>query len=239
MSPAPLLAQRTTAIDLAFIDESHRPTRFYRVRWQGVWFAPRAERVDFHAGADDGVVVRVDGEVVLERNPTVGMHTESRTVALDAGAHRLEINHWQRAGGRTLNMQWAPAGGTPGPLSPTRLFEDDPGAPAYWLLVASIQLSPLVLLVWAAGPAVVIGRTVYRGASVLTARALRTRLRAVLCPALLGPSQLLVFGPWTVHATNRAEFLASFGALASRWVWEIYQRVMTDFRARQEIIQAA
>ena len=84
--PAPRLAPRTTAIDLAFIDESHRPTRFYRVRWQGVWFAPRAERVDFHAGADDGVVVRVDGEVVLERNPTVGMHTESRTVALDAGA---------------------------------------------------------------------------------------------------------------------------------------------------------
>ena len=57
----------------------------------------------------------------------VGMHSESRTVALDAGAHRLEIDHWQRAGGRTLNVQWAPAGGTPGPLSPTRLFEDDPG----------------------------------------------------------------------------------------------------------------
>ena len=58
-----------------------------------------------------------------------------------------------------------------------------PRAPAYWLLVASIQLSPLVLLVWAAGPAVVIGRMVYRGASVLTARAFQTRLRTVLCPA--------------------------------------------------------
>ena len=74
---APWLRRRAI-IDLAFI-ERNRPTRNYRVRWHGVWFSPRAKRVDFHAGADDGVILRVDGDTVLERSPAVGMH---------AGAHR-------------------------------------------------------------------------------------------------------------------------------------------------------
>ena len=52
-----------------------------------------------------------------------------------------------------------------------------------------------------------------------TATETRTRLRTVLFPALLGPCQVLLFGPWTVHATNRAEFLAPFWSLAPRWIW--------------------
>ena len=222
--PTASLVERTTAIDLAFIDAQHRPDRFYRVRWHGVWFSPRPERVDFYAGADDAVVVRVDGEIVLER--TVGMYTGVRTVELDAGAHRLEIDHWQRGGIRYLNVQWALAGGTPRALSPSRLFEQDPGAFAYWLLVASSRLQTLVLLVWAAGPTILLGRMtillgwmVYRTASVMTARDLRTRVRTVLFPALLGPCQVLLFGPLTVHTTNRAEFLAPFWSLALQWVW--------------------
>ena len=112
-STEPIIEERTTAVDLAFIDEQDRPTRNYRVRWDGVWFSPRAERVDFYAGADDGVILRVDGETVLERSPAVGMHTLGRTMELGAGAHRLEIEHWQDGGGRSLNVQWAPAGGAP------------------------------------------------------------------------------------------------------------------------------
>ncbi len=158
----PIVEERITTVDLAFIDEQSRPTRDYRVRWHGVWFSPRRERVDFHAGADDGVVVRVDGETVLERHPAVGMRTTQRTVQLEAGAHQLEIYHWQRGGGRYLNVQWAPAGGHPGPLSPTRLFPEAPAVGAYWLLVVSIQLQTILLLVWAAGPAVLFVRMVYR-----------------------------------------------------------------------------
>ena len=38
------------------------------------------------------------------------------------------------------------------------------------------------------------------------------RRRVVTLPAFLGPAQVLLFGPWTVHATNRSEFLAP------RWI---------------------
>ena len=46
-----------------------------------------------------------------------------------------------------------------------------------------------------------------------------TRVRTVLFPALLGPCQVLLFGPLTVHATNRSEFLAPFWSLAPAWIW--------------------
>ena len=217
----PIIEELVTAVDLAFIDEQSRPTRNYRVRWQGVWFSPRAERVDFHAGADDGVILRVDGDPILERNPAVGMHTTARTVELAAGVHRLEIDHWQDGGARSLDLQWAPAGDIPAPLSPTRLFPEDPGALGYWLLVAAMRLPILVLLVWATGVALLVGRTIYRRVTSLSPDERWRRLRTILFPTLLGPSQLLVFGPWTVHDTNRTEFLVGFWELARGWVWLI------------------
>ena len=215
---ATVVEERITSVDLAFIDAQSRPTRNYRVVWRGVWFSPRAERIDFHVAADDGVVVRLDGETVIERNPQVGTGRAVRTVELDAGAHQLEIDHWQRGAERRLHLEWASAGGEPAPLGADRLFRENPG-PAYWLLVASPALRMLVLLVWAAGLTVLLGLTVYRRASALTGQELATRVRVMLLPALLGPSQLLLFGPWTVHATNRTEFLVSFWNLAPYWLW--------------------
>ena len=165
----PVVEEPAAGVDLAFLEELHRPVRDYFVRWRGVWFSPRQERIDFRAGADDGVIVRIDGEVVLERHPAVGMHTEMRSVALEAGAHALQIDHWQRGAARRLNVQSSPVGGEPEPIRPGRLFPADPGALGYWLRVAAVQLAWPVLLVWAAGPATWLGRKVWLGAAALTA----------------------------------------------------------------------
>ena len=218
-STEPLVDERITSLDLAFIDERNRPTRNYRVRWKGVWYSPRAESVDFYAGADDGVILRIDGETVLERNPAVGMHTTGRTVDLAAGAHQLEIVHWQHGGERSLDLRWTPAGGTPAHLSPTRLFAEDPGPLGYWLRFAAVRLPGLVALVWVAGFAALLGLTVYRRATSLGLDESWRRLRTGLLPAALGPTQLLLFGPWTAHDTNRTEFLVGFWELAPGLVW--------------------
>ena len=214
----PATEEAAGGVDLDFLDELRRPVRDYFVRWRGVWFSPRAERFDLSAAADDGVVVRVDGRVVLERHPAVGMHGESRSVALAPGAHALEIDHWQRGGARALRVQWAPAGGEPQPLDAGRLFPVDPGAIGYWLRAAAERLPPLVLLVWTAGPALLLAGWVRRRAAGLTMAEAGARLRAAALPALLAPSQVLLFGPWTVHATNRVEFLAPFRDLAPPWL---------------------
>ena len=161
----------------------------------------------------------MDSETILERNPAVGMHTTVRTVDLAAGAHRLEIDHWQNGGERSLNLQWAAAGDNPALLSPTRLFPEDPGSLGYWLRVAAMQFPVLVLLVWATGFTALVARTVYRRVMSLRPDERWRRLRTVLFPAALGPSQVLLFGPWTVHNTNRTQFLVGFWELAPGWVW--------------------
>ena len=206
-------------VDLTFLDGSGRPARDYLVRWRGVWFSPRAERIDFLAGADDGVVVRLDGETLLARDPAVGMRTEMRSVQLGTGAHDLEIDYWQRGGASRLNVQWAPAGGEPEPPGPGRLFPSDPGVAGYLLFAGSLLLGKLALLVWVSGGALLLGRMAWRQASVLTAREAGKRLRHAALPALLGPAQVLLFGPWTVHATNREQFLAPFLSVAAGWLW--------------------
>ena len=47
---------------------------------------------------------------------------------------------------------------------------------------------------------------------------LRQRLAAVLFPALLGPLQLLMFGPHTLYARNLAEFSSPFWSLVPHWL---------------------
>ena len=217
----PIIEEHATTVDLTFIDELGRPNREYFVRWRGVWFSPRSERVEFSAGADDGVIVRVDGEILLERHLAVGMHTEVQSVELDAGAHTLEIDHWQRGGARHLAVQWTPEGRETAGLLGGRVFPEDPGARGYWLHPTTAALAAVALLVWIGGPVVLIGWIAWRRVSALSAREIRTRLQVVTLPALLGPSQVLLFGPWTVHATNRSEFLVGFWALAPGWVWVI------------------
>ena len=207
----------TESLDLAFLDEFGWLTQDYLVRWRGVWFSPREERIDLHASAGDGLVVRVDGRVVLERQPPAGSNSAVRSIGLAAGAHTLEIDYWQREGDRQLNVEWAPAGGEPASLGSGRVFPTDPGALGYWLRVAA-ERPMLVLVVWLGSPALLLGRQVRRRLGALTAAETGGRLRAVTFPALLGPSQVLLFGPWTVHVTNRTEFLVPFWSLAPRWI---------------------
>ena len=205
-------------VDLAFLERYDWLTRDYFVRWRGVWFSPRAERIDVHASAEDGVVVRVDGTVLIEHHRAAGTDPETRSVELGAGAHTLEIDYWQRGESRRLSVQWAPSGAEPLPLRSGRLFPDDPGAGGYWLWAAAEQ-PMLVLFAWTGGPVILLGGLmVRRRIEALAAGEVRRRLWTATLPALLGPSQVLLFGPWTVYATNRAEFLAPFWILGVRWI---------------------
>ena len=113
----------------------------------------------------------------------------------------------------------APAGDTSVLLSPARLFPEDPGALDYWLRVAAGRLPVLVLLVWAVGFAGLVARTTYQRVTSLSPDEFWHRLRTVLFPAALGPLQLLLFGPWVLHDTNRTEFLVGFWELAPGWLW--------------------
>ena len=99
-------------VDLRFTDRPHGPRRFFSARWAGVWHVDRAGAYDLFLGADDGAVLRIDGEAVLERGAAMGFPTTSVSRELTAGPHRIEIEYEQRAGGMFLNAGWARRGET-------------------------------------------------------------------------------------------------------------------------------
>ena len=225
----PLFQDRTTEVSLAFLDEdSTLPRRFFSVRWRGFWFLSRAQTVDLYAGADDRVDIRVDGQLVLRRNFSVGTHTTGETLTLSAGPHEISVRYEQEGGGASLNVQRAFEGERPGVFVPTRLFPERPDIQdfrlvtgTYWLtrLVAVLWLPPtaglfLVVAGWAGRRPVHYWRTV---GAPRTVGDFGRRLHLVAFPALLGPFVLFLLGPHTIYNANRGEFSTVFTDIA--WPW--------------------
>lgn len=143
-------------IGLRFTDRPHGPRRFFSARWVGVWHVDRAGAYDLFLGADDGAVLRIDGEVVLERGAAVGFPTTTVSRELTAGPHRIEVDYEQRAGGMFLNAGWArrgeaqkrfdqallfPAAPTPGQIRTNAIIDGAAYAvAAAWLLTIAFAV---------------------------------------------------------------------------------------------------
>ena len=148
-SGEPLSQDRTTEISLAFLDQDPTlPRRFISVEWRGFWFLPQAQTVDVYAGADDRVDVLVDGQLVLQRSPRLGMHTIGETITLSAGSHTVTVRYEQDGGGMHLNVQRAFAGARPAPFTPTRLFPKVPNVQDVRLATGTYWLLRVVVLLW-------------------------------------------------------------------------------------------
>src|SRR4029453_11613928 len=81
---------RTDEINLRFLDEQPSfPRQNFSARWRGYFFVGRAQTIEFFAGGNDEVELRVDGELLLRRSLTDGMRTIGQRVALEGGAHEL------------------------------------------------------------------------------------------------------------------------------------------------------
>jgi hypothetical protein len=113
-------------IDLRFVDRPHGQQRFFSTRWSGVWYVDRAGTYDLFLGADDAAVLRIDGEVVLERGRAMGFYTEDASRELSEGAHKIEIDYEQRAGGMFLSSGWARRGDSQRAFRAALLFPAEP-----------------------------------------------------------------------------------------------------------------
>src|SRR5262245_48845906 len=79
---------RTNEINLRFLDEQPSLARQnFSVRWRGYFFVTRAQTIEFFAGGNDEVELRLDGDLLLRRNLAEGMRTVGRKVRVEAGAH--------------------------------------------------------------------------------------------------------------------------------------------------------
>jgi hexosaminidase len=97
------------SIDLARFERASN----YAVRFEGFIAAPADDYYQFAMTSDDGAVLEIDGEVVIDND---GDHAPRRVaghIPLRRGLHKVRLRYFQGMGGSTLDLQW---GGASQPL---------------------------------------------------------------------------------------------------------------------------
>ena len=124
----PLLDTVSSKLTLDFLEEDPElPRRFFSARWRGYWHIPEARELSIFGAGDDRLDVWLDGNLVIRRTPSAEMHTEFRTVRLDAGPHELLVVYAQHDGDYALRLGWEPPGYRTRAFAAHRLFRERPG----------------------------------------------------------------------------------------------------------------
>ncbi len=239
----------TPDIDLAFLDEDPTlPRRLFTVRWDGVWVRREPQWIDLFAGADDEVVVKVDEQVVIDRNAPLGRGELMARFLLPEGNHRLEVEYRQEGGDYYLYFGVAVAGGVPGRIDAESIFPRRPpvrrlranhnllllrrAAVAAWLL------PPLVALVWMAAPR---GTRAARGAWRSWLGRVQEGWRATVGPRPAPAARRAVSRPIaSLYALTALVFLASIWQFRepqngfTRFIWfgeQFHERVLPAVRS--------
>jgi hypothetical protein len=82
----------------------------HSVRWTGFLDVPADGVYAFHAKADDGVRLRIDGKAWIDEWEVGGTAGDARGF-LAKGRHPIEIDYFDQGGGRILELRWTPPGG--------------------------------------------------------------------------------------------------------------------------------
>jgi hypothetical protein len=80
----------------------------FSVRWQGFVQAGRSESYTFYTLSDDGIRLKVDGQIVIENWTRHGPTENSGTVVLEAGRRvPIELEFLEAGGGATAKLSWS------------------------------------------------------------------------------------------------------------------------------------
>jgi hypothetical protein len=79
----------------------------FSVRWQGN-FTFSAGPCTFTLSTDDGSILYIDGQQVMNEWGIHAAYPTSQTVTLTAGTHLLELDYFQIGGGASASLAWAP-----------------------------------------------------------------------------------------------------------------------------------
>jgi autotransporter-associated beta strand protein len=96
-------ANQTTALPPALIAAQNGSLPF-AARLTGKFNAPTAGDYTFQTRGDDGTVLWIDGQPVLDNNRFQGVTTRTGTTALTAGAHDIVIGFYQGTGGAAFDV---------------------------------------------------------------------------------------------------------------------------------------
>jgi hexosaminidase len=94
----------------------------YGVRFEGFLEVPADGYYQFAAESDDGSVLEIDDEVVIDNDGNHASRLVTGHIPLRQGLHRLRLDYFQAEGGATLHLGWAAPGGELQALAGPSLF---------------------------------------------------------------------------------------------------------------------
>jgi cytochrome c551/c552 len=124
-----LEAQRSEVV-VRFYDGLEHREDDYAFRFRGFLEIERAGEYLFSTTSDDGSMLYVDGDLVVDNR---GQHAPSRAegrVRLEPGAHALEVTYFEHMGGDELEVRWQGPGFAERSLGPDGLTHLEVVAPA-------------------------------------------------------------------------------------------------------------
>ena len=85
-------------------------------RWYGDIMIPGTGTtpvpINFATTSDDGSMLYIDGNAVVDNNNFQGATQATGLVDLTPGLHAIDVEYYQGGGGASLDVQWDPTGGT-------------------------------------------------------------------------------------------------------------------------------
>jgi hypothetical protein len=96
----------------------------FSAQWTGSIEVPHEGSALFRVHADDGVRLWLDGRVVGESLNPDTVNLVEASVHLSAGRHPIQVDYFQRGGGKALELWWTPPGGRHQVVPPSALWPE-------------------------------------------------------------------------------------------------------------------
>jgi len=81
--------------------------KFYALQYTGKIFIAEPGAYTFYTESNDGSLLYINGNVIVDNDGTHSLREASGTVALDAGLHDIVVEYFQNNGSEALTVSWS------------------------------------------------------------------------------------------------------------------------------------
>lgn len=107
------------------------PTTYFGARFVGTIDIPAEGVWSFYLGSNDGSVLLIDGEAVIEQPYTQSFRTRTNFVSLKAGEHDIEVRYFQSYSSNGLVLEWDGPGSDGREVIPASAFSSPAEEPSF------------------------------------------------------------------------------------------------------------
>jgi 4-amino-4-deoxy-L-arabinose transferase-like glycosyltransferase/sugar lactone lactonase YvrE len=118
----------------------------YSIIWRGKLLVEQAGLYHLGTNSDDGSLLFVDGQLVVDNGGSHGLRYVEGSVNLTAGYHDAELRYFQDGGSRVLELWWTLPEGRRELIPPTKLFPWEGDIPLWQPVEPARTESPLPVM---------------------------------------------------------------------------------------------